>query len=234
MISLENVSLDVPVIRKRFLSLSKPRYIRLLNDINIEINPGDSLCLIGKNGSGKTTLLQTISGIYEPTSGVVRVSGNIVSLTNLNLGIDRSLTGRENVVLRMLYLGHNKSQANWTVDEIEEFCELDSYFDAPVKTYSSGMSARLAFAISTAISSDIIVLDEWIGVGDELFKEKANQRLKEFIKKSGIVVFSSHSNSVIREWANRVVWLNNGEVKENAGTDHALRMYLNWVHSQKQ
>lgn len=233
MIKLTNVSLDVPVVAKSLFSSKKGQQTTLLKNINLEINAGDSLCFIGKNGSGKTTLLQTISGIYEPTSGKVEVDGKIVSLTNLNLGIDQSSTGRENVTLRMLYLGHDKALARKLVGEIEEFCELGPYFDAPVKTYSSGMAARLAFAISTAVSSDIIVLDEWIGVGDEIFKEKANARLKAFVEQSGIVVFSSHSNSVVRQWANRVVWLNDGEIVENGGADLVLRKYLDWVEEQR-
>ena len=233
MIKLTNVSLDVPVGANSIFNMKKRKQTRLLKNIDLEVNAGDSLCFIGKNGSGKTTLLQTISGIYEPTNGAVEVDGKVVSLTNLNLGIDRSSTGRENVTLRMLYLGHDKALAKKLVHEIEAFCELGSYFDAPVKTYSSGMAARLAFAISTAVSSDIIVLDEWIGVGDEIFKEKANARLKAFIEQSGIVVFSSHSNSVVRQWANRVVWLNDGEIVENGATDVVLRSYLDWVETQR-
>lgn len=199
--------------------------VRALEGINISFRDGDRVGLIGRNGAGKSTLLRVLAGIYHPTQGVIKTEGSIIPLLDLALGMDDEATGYQNIRLRGLLLGRSSKEVESVVDEIEEFTELGEYMNLPIRTYSSGMRLRLAFAVSTAFCPDILLLDEVIGVGDSSFIHKANVRMREFRDGSKIVVISSHSNDVIREMCNKVIWMHEGRVRMCGPTDEVLDRY---------
>lgn len=181
-----------------------------LHDVSLALRDGDRIGLIGHNGSGKSTLLRVMGGIYEPCHGRIRVSGRVLSLFDPMLGMSYECTGRENVVLRGIYIGLTPRQALDRIDEIAEFSELADYMDVPLKAYSSGMQLRLAFSIATVFEPEILLLDEQFVMGDAAFIEKAEKRLKAFVASAGIVVQASHSERLIRETCAKVLLLDRG------------------------
>lgn len=188
--------------------------IEALKNLDLEIVPGDRLGIIGHNGSGKSTLLRLLSGIYEPSSGSIQRSGSISSLVDISLGINPESTGRENIFLRGKLLGLSKKEIDAKIEEIIEFSELGDYINLPVRIYSSGMLLRLAFSVSTSITADILIMDEWLSVGDGSFGERASKRLQELVDNSEILVIASHTRSLIEETCNKVVWLEHGVIKK--------------------
>jgi ABC-type polysaccharide/polyol phosphate transport system ATPase subunit len=199
--------------------------IEALDDISFNLSHGDRLGLIGHNGAGKTTLLRVLAGIYIPPEGVVRVEGRVAPIFDAGLGIDLESTGYENIRLRGLYLGFTRAQMEAKAEEIAEFTELGSFLQMPVRTYSAGMQARLAFAISTSIEPEILLLDEGIAAGDAAFLQKANQRLHEFIESSGIMVLASHSDPLIRAFCNKAMLLEHGRIVGFGPVDEVLAAY---------
>jgi len=187
--------------------------VNALNNVSFHLKKGDRLGLIGHNGAGKSTLLRVLSGVYEPEHGQVHVHGNVSSLINVSVGMQPTLTGYENIHMRGLILGLSKQQINRVIEDIEDFTELGNFLSMPVKTYSNGMMLRLAFGLSTALTPDILLVDEVIGAGDAGFIEKAKSRMGDFVTQSNIMVLSSHSNDIIRQFCNRVLWLEHGTVK---------------------
>lgn len=233
-IELSNVCVDFPVygaenrsLKKRLLGRrigSRVTWgahrcitIHALRDLSLRIRQGDRVGLVGANGAGKSTLLRTIAGVYEPTRGAVHVDGRVTALFSLALGIESDATGMENIVLRGLAAGMTRRQIDRLTGEIAAFTELGDYLDLPLFTYSAGMRARLEFAISTALRPEILLLDEWIGVGDADFLKKARARLDAMAGAAGILVLASHNEGLIKRVCNRVVRLERGSV---AG-DHA-------------
>jgi len=200
--------------------------IRALSEVSLELNPGDRLGIIGHNGSGKSTLLRLLAGIYSPTSGTVSISGTIASLMSISFGINPDNTGRENIFLRGKLMGLSKSEIDEKVDEIVAFSELGAYVNLPVRTYSSGMLLRLAFSVATSIRADIIIMDEWLSVGDEAFADRAQARLNELVDESEILVIASHSRALIEKTCNRVLWLEHGLVKMLGGTKEVVDAYF--------
>jgi lipopolysaccharide transport system ATP-binding protein len=188
--------------------------IEAIKNLDLEIIPGDRLGIIGHNGSGKSTLLRLLSGIYEPSSGSIQRSGSISSLVDISLGINPENTGRENIFLRGKLLGLPKKVINAKIEEIIEFSQLGDYINLPVRIYSSGMLLRLAFSVSTSITADILIMDEWLSVGDGSFGERASKRLQELVDNSEILVIASHTRSLIEETCNKVVWLEHGVIKK--------------------
>ena len=188
--------------------------IEALKNLDLEIASGDRLGIIGHNGSGKSTLLRLLSGIYEPSSGEIQRSGSISSLVDISLGINPESTGRENIFLRGKLMGLSRKEIDEKIDEIIEFSELGDYINLPVRIYSSGMLLRLAFSVSTSISADILIMDEWLSVGDGSFAERASNRLRELVESSEILVIASHTRSLIEETCNKVVWLEHGVIKK--------------------
>jgi lipopolysaccharide transport system ATP-binding protein len=184
--------------------------VQALVDLSFEFSRGDRVGLVGPNGSGKTTLLRVLTGIYEPVRGSLTVSGRVSSLLDLSLGMDHEGTGYENIVLRGVLLGLSPATIERKIDEIAEFSELGDYLSMPIRTYSSGMLLRLAFAVSTAVAPEILLLDEWLGVGDASFREKAERRLLEMIESSAIMVLASHDESLIRRFCSRMLRLEHG------------------------
>ena len=187
--------------------------VKGLQNINLSIKAGERVGLIGHNGAGKTTLLRVLSGIYAPTEGEAIINGECVSLINISLGIDPEATGRENIKLRSAMIGYTPKQTRDKVDEIIEFSGLGSFIDMPFRTYSSGMQLRLAFAVSTSIRPQILVLDEWLSTGDEEFKHRAEKRMKEVVDSTDILILASHSRALLEENCNRALWLEHGKVK---------------------
>lgn len=240
-LKLENVSVSYPIFDVKSRSL-KANCVRLttggkissnaksvsvdaLKGINLELQHGDRLALIGHNGAGKSTLLKVMAGIYEPTDGKIISRGSVASLLDINLGMNPESSGRENIYSRGMLLGLSKRQINDVIYEIIEFTELADFIDLPVRTYSSGMAVRLAFAISTAVKPEILLLDEVIGAGDANFMEKATKRIQELIESVGILVFSSHSETDVKLFCNKGIVLDAGEIKFYGDVDSAYTYY---------
>ncbi|UST54577.1 ABC transporter ATP-binding protein [Comamonadaceae bacterium OTU4NAUVB1] len=188
------------------------RVVQALSDIDLELQSGDRLGLIGHNGAGKSTLLRTLAGVYEPSSGDFERRGTVASLIDPSLGIEADATGIENIMLRGLVMGMSKKQVDALTDEICEFSGLGEYVNMPVRTYSTGMLMRLAFSISTSVEADILLMDEWLSVGDAEFTEKAEKRMRDVVAKSGILVLASHSMDLIQKECNRVVHMEHGRI----------------------
>jgi lipopolysaccharide transport system ATP-binding protein len=200
--------------------------VRALSDINLEIKAGDRLGIVGHNGSGKSTLLRVLAGIYEPTSGRIQRSGSIASLVDIGLGINPENTGKENIYLRGQLMGLRSKEIAKKLDEIIEFSELGDFISLPVRTYSSGMLLRLAFAVATSITADILIMDEWLSVGDGSFAERAQQRLKNLVDQAEILVIASHSKTLIESTAKDVLWLESGVVKQLGETEQVSPAYF--------
>ena len=199
--------------------------VQALRDVDLDFDHGDRVALVGPNGAGKTTLLRVLAGIYEPTVGTVRQEGRIVPLFDASLGMDIEATGYENITLRGLILGLDAQQIRDRTEEIADFTELGEYLAMPARTYSSGMLLRLAFAISTCIDPEILLMDEWIGVGDARFLQKAEARMNSIVDRSSIVVIASHSEDIIRRLCTKAVYLEGGQVKSCGPTEEVLREY---------
>ena len=181
--------------------------VKALNNVTLNLKDGDRLGIMGPNGAGKSTLLRTIAGVYSPTSGKIDVSGRIASLIDISLGMDQEATGYENIRMRGVMMGLSLKQIKLMEEEIADFSGLGNFLDLPVRTYSTGMHMRLGFSTSTAIDADIILMDEWLSVGDSEFILKAQKRLDDFIKRSSILVIASHSEDLISKVANQVLRL---------------------------
>lgn len=241
-ITLQNVHLDLPIfdvsgqsLKKRVMRMGRRNRIaedsagvvvvRAIDDLSLKLESGDRLGLIGHNGAGKSTLLRVMAGIYPPTSGTVDVQGKSVPLLDIALGMDDQSTGRQNIRLRGLLLGMTDAEIKRKTEDIAEFTELGDYLDLPLRTYSSGMRVRLAFAISTAVEADILLLDEVLGVGDASFQEKANKRLQDLHARAEIVVLAIHSSDTIRKTCNKVLWIERGKAKMFGGVEEVVSAY---------
>jgi ABC-2 type transport system ATP-binding protein/lipopolysaccharide transport system ATP-binding protein len=209
----------------RIQSQAGPSVVQALDNVTLHFRHGDRVGLVGHNGAGKTTLLRVVAGIYEPSGGIVSVEGQVAPLFDISLGMDPESTGYENIVLRGLFLGMPHAEIEARMDEIAEFTELGSFLDLPIRTYSTGMRMRLAFAVSTSIHPDILLLDEGIGAGDAAFLDKANRRLQEFTDKAAIIVLASHSEQLVRQMCRTSVLMEHGRVVGVGPTDEILALY---------
>jgi lipopolysaccharide transport system ATP-binding protein len=235
-IKADNISVEFPVYNASHRSLKKAVIrattggrvaaaddgrvaVRAIDNASFEFHPGDRVGLVGHNGSGKTTLLRVLSGVYEPFNGKIETKGDIVSLLDLSLGMDSESTGFENIFLRGVMMGMRPKEIESKIEEIAEFSELGNYLNMPIRTYSSGMSLRLAFATSTSMKADIILMDEWLSVGDADFNQKASRRLESMVESSSILVLASHSKTLVEKLCNRVFSLEHGIVREIAVQD---------------
>lgn len=183
-----------------------------LKDVSFQLREGDKLGLVGHNGAGKTTLLKTLAGVYEPTSGYVRSQGRVANLLDVTMGMDFEATGIENIRLKGLLHGLPSQEIARKIPEICEFSGLGPYVNMPVRVYSSGMMVRLAFSIATSFDAEILLMDEWLGVGDADFNARAQQRLAEIVSKASILVLASHNQDIIAANCNRIMHLEHGRV----------------------
>lgn len=187
--------------------------VRALENLTFSLHDGDRVGLLGHNGAGKSTLLRVLSGVYEPSSGSARIQGKVGSLIDISLGIDHEATGRENIYTRGALLGITRASMKQHIDEIIEFSELGGFIDMPLRTYSTGMHLRLVFAVSTILRPEILLMDEWLSVGDEGFKHRAEARLAGMVEATRILVLASHSRELIMNTCNRVIWLEHGKIR---------------------
>ena len=208
-------------------SVDSTIWVRAIDGINLEINEGDRVGIIGHNGAGKSTILKLMSGIYEPTAGSAKIDGYISSLTDITMGMDPESTGYENIIMRCVFMGMSFSEAKLKADEIIEFSELREYIDLPARTYSTGMFLRLAFTVATCITPDILILDEMIGTGDASFIEKARIRMMDLINRTRIMVLSSHNTQIMRDICNRGIWMEKGRVIMDGEINKVMDAYNN-------
>jgi lipopolysaccharide transport system ATP-binding protein len=188
--------------------------VTALAGVNLDLKAGDRLGLIGHNGSGKTTLLRALSGAYEPDEGTIDVHGRIAALLDLSLGIDATATGYENIRLRGRIAGLSSKEIDARMDEIAEFTGLGPFLAMPVKTYSAGMQGRLAFAAATAVEADVLLMDEWIAVGDSEFQKLAHKRLLKLVERAGILVLATHEAPLLKLYCNKVMRMEGGKASE--------------------
>jgi ABC-type polysaccharide/polyol phosphate transport system ATPase subunit len=227
-LTAENVGLTYPLRQKFTLARKaapaalpggqisgegRSRRVEALRDVSFTLSAGDRLGLVGHNGAGKTTLLKVLYGIYQPTAGRVSAQGRVDALFNIRLGFRPEATGRRNIVLRGLINGWSNHEIEARMDAIVEFSELGDFIDLPFKAYSSGMAARLAFAVATTLEPEILLMDEWIGAGDASFRNKAKARMEEMAARAGIIVIASHSPDLIRRTCTKVLELDKGRMK---------------------
>jgi ABC-type polysaccharide/polyol phosphate transport system ATPase subunit len=200
--------------------------VHALNDLTLDIEDGDRVALIGANGAGKTTLLRVLAGIYYPSRGQVYSSGRISALLDVAVGLNPDATGRENIILRGMYMDIHPREMRERVDEIAEFTELGAYLDMPTRTYSAGMMVRLGFAVSTCIHPEILLMDEWLSAGDARFLDKAQRRMEQFVDRSSILVLASHSQDLLRKWCNRGLLLQQGRIVNSGPIDEVVAAYM--------
>lgn len=238
MIKIENVGMKFNLGIEKDNSL-KMMFIRLfdrrkrvkksdfwaLKNVSFEVDKGDVIGLIGSNGAGKSTLLKVVSGVMKPTEGTVEVDGVISPMIELGAGFDGDLTARENIYLNGAILGYSKEFLDAKFDEIVEFSELKEFLDVPVKNFSSGMVAKLAFSISTIVDPEILIVDEILSVGDIKFQEKSKNKMMSMINGGTTVLYVSHSLESIRELCNKVVWLEHGKIVMAGETDKVCDAY---------
>lgn len=238
MIRIKNVSMKFNMdiekdfsIKQAFINFftkkkkKKTEYFWALKNVTFSVNKGDVVGLIGSNGAGKSTLLKVVSGVMKPTSGKVEVDGVISPMIELGAGFDQNLTARENIYLNGAILGYSKKFLDSKFDEIVKFSELKDFLDVPVKNFSSGMTAKLAFSIATIVDPEILIVDEILSVGDLRFQEKSKNKMMEMIKGGTTVLYVSHSLESIKDLCNKVVWLDHGQVVKMGDTKEICDEY---------
>jgi lipopolysaccharide transport system ATP-binding protein len=240
---LKNVCVDIPVYNLNTRSLKKMlikslsqskivldqsgiQIVQALKNINIDLNSGDRLGLIGPNGAGKSTLLRVLSGVYSPTSGSISSKGKVSPLIDLALGMDVEASGLENIYLQGEIFEISKKLIDKNINDIINFSELKEFIELPVRTYSAGMIFRLGFSVLTCLQPEILLMDEWIGVGDNNFSKKVNQRFKDILEKTKVFVLASHSKELILEFCNRVVWIENGSIRIDGSPKKLCDLYF--------
>ena len=200
--------------------------VQALRGVSFSLRPGDRLGLVGGNGAGKTTLRRALAGIYEPVAGRVTVRGEINALLDTNLGMNSELTGRENIALRGLHAGLRPRRIRAIEDDVQEFADLGSFLDMPVRTYSSGMVVRLGFALATSIRPRVLLMDEWFLAGDTNFMSKAQNRLEQLVRQAEILVISTHQLDVVAAWCTQVLWMEGGTIRLQGPPDEVLPAYM--------
>jgi ABC-type polysaccharide/polyol phosphate transport system ATPase subunit len=239
---LRDVTLDLPIYQGSSRSLKKALVatstqgnlakdaldrinVRALSNIALNIETGDRLGIVGANGAGKTTLLKVLAGIYEVTQGQLASSGRVSAILDASVGLNPDATGRENILLRGMYMDIRPRQMQRHAADVAEFTGLGHYLDMPVRTYSAGMMIRLAFAISTCVPPEILVMDEWLSAGDAQFLAAAHRRMVEFIRSSSILVLASHSMELLQEWCNKGIFLQHGRIVARGDIKEVIATY---------
>jgi len=216
-------------VRESFRNLARrrqgPGHFWALRDVSFRVPPGESLAVIGPNGAGKSTLLQVLAGILQPDEGAIQVNGRISSLLTLGAGFDAELSGRDNILLAGAFMGIPHGDMMARMPGIIEFADLGQFIDAPIKTYSSGMNARLGFSIATAVEPDVLLLDEVLGTGDATFRAKSQARVVELMKAARAIVLVTHDMSWAREFCNHAILLEGGNVVAAGEPDAVVRVH---------
>lgn len=242
-INLKDVSVEIPVYNSQGRSLKKTimgiatggkigltesgkTVVKSLSNIDLKIRDNERVGLLGHNGAGKSTLLRVLGGVYTPTSGLAEIHGKVGSLIDISLGIDSEATGLENIFLRGALLGIQKKRIEKELENIIEFSELGGFINMPVRTYSTGMHMRLAFAVSTMITPDILLMDEWLSVGDQGFQSKAEKKLSELVDRSNILVIATHSRELVERCCNRAIWLEHGNMIMDGSAEEVCNNYF--------
>ncbi len=242
-VDLHNVGVAIPIFNSQNRSLKKTMmgmatggrigtdvkgktFVQTLEGVTFHVGANERVGLVGHNGAGKSTLLRVLGKVYYPTTGTAKIKGKIGSLIDISLGIDTEATGIENIYLRAALLGIDKNYVTQELNNIIEFSELGDFVHMPVRTYSSGMHMRLAFAVSTMIQPDILLMDEWLSVGDESFQAKAEKRLTSLIEKSNILFIASHSRRLIEKCCTRAIWLEHGKIKMDDKPEKVCASYF--------
>lgn len=243
LIDFQNVCVDFPIYSASGRSLKKRLFnvatggqlsqdsvgtvvVRALNNLSFKIHDGERVALLGHNGAGKTTLLRVLSSVYAPTSGSALIQGKLGSLIDISLGIDPEASGLENIYIRGRLLGMSAAEIQEKTPEIVEFSELGDFIEMPVRTYSTGMHMRLAFTISTTLRPEILLMDEWLSVGDEGFKHKAEARMNELVQSTSIMVVATHSRELAMNTCTRAIWLEHGGVKMDGTSKEVCDVYF--------
>lgn len=235
-IELQDVSIHYSImnnvsIRKTFLHKRKRNEVfEAVKNVSFSVREGDILGIIGKNGSGKSTLLKSIAGVFSPNAGKIDLKGHSVSLMSLGVGFKDTLSGRENIILSGMLLGFSEKEIEARAEDIIAFAEIGDFIDRPVRTYSSGMYSKLAFSITAMLETDIMLVDEVLSVGDEQFRQKSLNKMKELINdKRRTVIIVSHSISTLEELCDQVLWLHDGQVRKIGNTDEVLQEYAAYM-----
>lgn len=224
--SLRKKVINVATGGKLARDVSGHTVVQALNNLTLSVREGERVGLVGPNGAGKTTLLGVFAGIYEPNFGRVSIRGTVGSLINITLGTDAEATGRENILLRAALLDIPRQEILAKLDDIIEFSGLGEFIDLPVRTYSSGMNLRLAFSVATMVRPQILLMDEWLSVGDREFQAKAQQRMSEMLDASRILVVATHSRELIMRQCTRVIWLEHGRIKMDGKPQEVVPHYF--------
>lgn len=242
-INFENVFIDFPIFNATGRSLTSSILrvatggkldadpngrvmVRALSDITFRLREGDRVALLGHNGAGKSTLLRALGRVYAPTKGIADIVGETGSLIDISLGINPEATGRENVLIRGQLLGLSKTEVSEKYEEIVAFAELGDFMEMPVRTYSSGMHLRLAFAVSTVVRPEILLMDEWLSVGDADFQKKAEERLRDLVSGTKILAIATHSRELVESVCNRAIWLEHGNIKMDGPVSEVSKAYF--------
>ena len=239
-ITTRDASVDFPIFDAKSRSLKKTvlgvvggnissdtkvPIIEALRDINVDLQHGARVGLVGHNGAGKSTLLRLLAGIYEPTRGTAVVVGRVAPVFDLGVGMDPEISGYENIMIRGLFLGMTRKQMEKRVDDIADFTELGDFLSMPLRTYSTGMRVRLALGVVTSIDPEILLLDEGIGAVDAAFLEKARDRLSDLVDRAGLLVFASHSDEFLKRLCTSAIWMEHGRIKQQGPLQDVLRAY---------
>ncbi len=209
-----------------FFHRNKMEVRKVLKHINLEIKKGETVALIGVNGSGKSTLLKLLTKIIYPNGGTIEINGKLTSLLELGAGFHPDFSGRENIYFNASIFGLNKAEIDRRIDDIIAFSELGEYIDNPIRTYSSGMYMRLAFAVAINVDADILLIDEVLAVGDQHFQEKCLNKMKELKSEGKTMVFVSHSMDAVKFLCDRAIWLYQGEIRKDGKTEKVIEEYL--------
>ena len=234
-IELKNISKkytlfhEKPTLVENILNWKKEEKFWALKDVNLKINRGEAIGVVGPNGSGKTTLLEIIAGITTPTKGLGTTIGRLVSLIELDAGFHPELTGEENIFLNGLLVGMSKEEIYENLKKIAIFADIGKFIDSPLYTYSAGMTLRLGFSVIIHANPDILVLDETMAVGDQDFRKKSYQRIQEFIKKGKTIIVVSHYLDFLKSSCERAVWLNKGKIVKDGKAEKIINLYANSI-----
>lgn len=225
---LKNISVVKSVFHKK---ANTEKVFRAVNNVSFDVGKGEILGIVGKNGSGKSTMLRSIAGIFRPDEGEIDLKGNTVSLMSIGVGFNDQISGRKNIILSGMLLGFSKKEMLEKMDAIIDFAEIGEFIDMPVRTYSSGMYSKLAFAITANLETDIILVDEVLSVGDAKFKKKSYAKMKSLITDSHkTVVMVSHDMNTIKELCDKVLWIHDGKLKELGRAEEVITEYSEFMN----